>query len=83
MENYLLDSASYVNEASWNKRFDIPLAVFLEMSVDPNLKLFMGMETRGDMLNQKTATPKGEAEMATQDRRPLYSPIADPEKFPA
>ena len=46
----------------------------------------MGMETRGDILKNKQQnkgeTPSGEAELTGQDRRPLYSPINDPEKFP-
>lgn len=44
------------------------------------------METRGDILKNKQQnkgeTPSGEAELTGQDRRPLYSPINDPEKFP-
>jgi hypothetical protein len=50
VEAYLQDSARFVNETSWSERFDIPLAVFLEITVDPNLKLFMSMETRTDQL---------------------------------
>ena len=47
---YLQESAQFVNETTWNERFDIPLPVFLEITVDPNLKLFMSMETRTDQL---------------------------------
>ena len=50
VEAYLQDSARFVNETSWSEMFDIPLAVFLEITVDPNLKLFMSMETRTDQL---------------------------------
>ena len=46
VDAYLRESAQFVNETTWGERFDIPLPVFLEITVDPNLKLFMGMETR-------------------------------------
>ena len=34
----------------WDKRFKVPFAVFLEMSVDPNLRLFMGMHLNSDLI---------------------------------
>ena len=38
-----------MNEHDWNQRFDVPLAVFLEMCVDQNLKIFLGMHMRSDV----------------------------------
>ena len=60
-----------MNETSWNKRFEVPLAVFLEMCIDPNLKLFMEMQTRGDLLAD-------DKDGLDQDRKALYSPANTP-----
>jgi hypothetical protein len=42
-----------VTTEEWNKRFEIPLEIFLEMCVDPNLRVFMGMNTRTDIDNDE------------------------------
>ena len=68
VDSFLSEFSEFTNETSWNKRFDIPLAVFLEMCVDPNLKIFMGMHTRGDLLKGENKPDRG------QDRKALYSP---------
>ena len=49
----------------WNRRFEIPLPIFLEMCVDPNLKVFMGMNTRTDL---------EEEEFEQDNKKKLYSP---------
>jgi hypothetical protein len=40
----------YISMEKWDKRFKVPFAVFLEMSVDPNLRLFMGMHLNSDLI---------------------------------
>ncbi len=65
VDSFLTGFTDFTNETSWNKRFDIPLAVFLEMCVDANLKIFMGMHTRGDLLSDDKGAPA--------DRKALYS----------
>lgn len=46
---YIEEFESFVTTESWNNRFELPLAIFLEMCVDPNLRVFMGMNTRTDL----------------------------------
>ena len=47
--SFIEEFESFVTNDEWNKRFEIPLAIFLEMCVDPNLRVFMGMNTRTDI----------------------------------
>ena len=51
--NYLQNFDDFVTEKRWNERFTLPLAVYLEMVVDPNLKIFMGMHMRAEVLDQE------------------------------
>jgi len=71
VDAFLDDFTDFMNETSWNKRFEVPLAVFLEMCIDPNLKLFMEMQTRGDLLAD-------DKDGSDQDRKALYSPANMP-----
>jgi hypothetical protein len=34
---FLQEFDDFINEEKWNERFEIPLNVFFEISVDPNL----------------------------------------------
>jgi hypothetical protein len=43
VQNYLLNFDDFITEEKWDARFEIPLHVMLELSVDPNLEIFMGM----------------------------------------
>lgn len=62
---FLEDFDAFVTTEEWNKRFEIPLVIFLEMCVDPNLRVFMGMNTRTDL---------GEEDIEQEERKALYSP---------
>jgi hypothetical protein len=54
-----------VTTEEWNSRFEIPLAIYLEMCVDPNLRVFMGMNTRTDL---------EEEEVEQENKKIMYSP---------
>ena len=71
VENFMNEFTDYVNETTWNRRFDVPLVIFLEMCIDQNLKLFMNMETRGD-LQLKDSSDDNQENL--QDRKAKYSP---------
>jgi len=32
-----------LTEKSWNKRFEVPLSIFLEICMDPTLKYFLNL----------------------------------------
>mmetsp|Transcript_16944 Transcript_16944/g.28690 ORF Transcript_16944/g.28690 Transcript_16944/m.28690 type:complete len:98 (-) Transcript_16944:57-350(-) len=49
ISDLLADFTDFINEARWNRRFEVPLAVFLEMCVDQNLRKFLGMELREEV----------------------------------
>lgn len=38
---------SFIDEVTWNKRFEIPLKQYLDGLVDPCIKLFIGLEAEG------------------------------------
>ena len=38
----------FITEESWNERFDLPLALFLEQQADTNMRIFLGMATDED-----------------------------------
>ena len=42
----------FTNVEAWRKRFEVTLPVYLESSIDPNLKIFMGMHTRNDVMDE-------------------------------
>jgi len=39
---YLENFNDFINEESWNNRFDLPLDMFLEDVADANMRIFMG-----------------------------------------
>ena len=45
---YLNRFNSYITEATWNDRFDLPLDMFLEEVADINMRIFMGMAKGND-----------------------------------
>ena len=44
----LIHHKDYVKEETWNKRFDMPMALYLEQVADTNMRLFLGMATEDD-----------------------------------
>lgn len=54
----LLNFDDFVTSESWNNRFYIPLEVYIEQAADVNLKIFMGMYTKEDMIGVKKVNKK-------------------------
>ena len=44
----LIHHKDYVKGETWNKRFDMPMALYLEQVADTNMRLFLGMATEDD-----------------------------------
>lgn len=55
---YLIHNKEFVTEQSWNERFDLPLALFLEQVADTNMRIFMGMPTDEDKQVSEHRQPK-------------------------
>ena len=62
---YVEEFDNFVTTEEWNNRFEIPLPIYLEMCVDPNLRVFMGMNTRTDL---------EEEEVEQENKKIMYSP---------
>ena len=45
----------FINVDTWDKRFEIPLSVFLEVCIDPNLKIFLVFHTRTDLEEEESS----------------------------
>ena len=45
---FLVHFKDFVNEQSWNERFEMPLALYLEQVADTNMRIFMGMAKPSD-----------------------------------
>ena len=56
--NFLIHNKEFVTEQSWNERFDLPLALFLEQVADTNMRIFMGMPTDEDKQVSEHRQPK-------------------------
>jgi len=50
---YLKEFDNYIDVDKWQKRFEIPLPVFLEVCVDPNLQRFMGFPMNTDIVEDQ------------------------------
>ena len=49
---------SFINEESWNERFDLPLELFLEDVADTNMRIFMGMARGNDYKVEDSRPPR-------------------------
>ena len=38
----------FIKDESWNRRFDMPMGMYLEQVADTNMRLFLGMGTEED-----------------------------------
>lgn len=44
---------AFVEERSWNRRFEIPLKMYLDMLIDPCMRVFIGLEAEGLPLEEE------------------------------
>lgn len=45
---FLVHFKDFITEESWNERFDLPMALFLEQVADTNMRIFLGVPTDDD-----------------------------------
>ena len=55
---FLIHFKDFINEESWNARFDLPYANYLEQVADTNMRIFLGKATEQDKQIQQTRVPK-------------------------
>ena len=55
---FLVHFKDFVTEQSWNERFEMPLALYLEQVADTNMRIFMGMATEEDKQIHEHRVPK-------------------------
>jgi len=55
---FLIHNKEFINADTWNERFDLPLALFLEQVADTNMRIFMGMPTDEDKQVSEHRVPK-------------------------
>jgi len=73
MENF----DNFVNEVTWNKRFEIPLKMYLDTLIDPCMRLFLDVEARGEVFDDEDGQAGQELRALAnggQDRSEKYSP---------
>ena len=46
VKDFLSEFGDFINQEKWDERFEIPYETFIEMIVDVNLKIFMGMHIK-------------------------------------
>jgi len=54
----LIHFKDFVNEETWNERFDLPLALYLQQVADTNMRIFLGMPTEEDKQVHQHRVPK-------------------------
>lgn len=55
---FLVHNKEFITEESWNERFDLPLALYLEQVADTNMRIFMGMPKDEDKQVSEHRVPK-------------------------
>ena len=65
----LIHFKDFVSEESWNARFDLPLALFLEQIADTNMRIFLGMATEDDKRVHEHRVPKTKVRRANPTDR--------------
>jgi len=48
VNQYMENFDGFLTEKTWNKRFEVHLGIFYEICMDPNLKVFLGLQPRAD-----------------------------------
>ena len=54
----IIHHSEYINEESWNERFDLPMRNYLTQVADTNMRIFMGMPTEEDKQINETRVPR-------------------------
>lgn len=67
------DFDRFVDEKTWNKRFEISLQMYLDRLVDPCMRLFIGLEAQGLPIEEIESEVDVELVDLEKDRDQVYS----------